>query len=86
MKDPFVRYTERPYGCACYDCGLPYENFPGDMVIQDELWELISPSIYSQAGLLCPNCMCARLMKLPRMCSVNVTVNVGKSIHGKNDK
>lgn len=39
---------------------MPYPEFPCDMVIQDRLWDKISPS-GGPDGLLCPNCICARL-------------------------
>jgi regulator of replication initiation timing len=58
------KYTkeERPCGTygKCYDCGMPYSEFP-DMVLPNELWELINPSQYKGAGLLCPTCMANRL-------------------------
>jgi len=76
------RYTdkERPCGCGvCYDCGLKYDKFPCDMVIQDELWELINPSQRKDGGLLCPNCICARLIQLG-LTSVHVTVNTAMLI------
>jgi hypothetical protein len=54
--------NERPQGC-CYDCKMPYHDFP-DMVIDDDLWELISPTYWQGAGLLCPTCMANRLNHL----------------------
>jgi hypothetical protein len=67
----------------CYDCGLDYRKFPCDMIIDDVLWELIKPCHYKGAGLLCPNCICRRLMKLPHM--VCVTVNVDMAISTGSD-
>lgn len=72
----------------CYDCGLPYgeyEKWPLDFVIQDELWEKISPS-GDQGGLLCPNCMCRRLRKLGMYAVVAVvdTHDVHKKFRLKN--
>jgi len=58
------KYTEkeRPIGKSayCYDCKMPYGEFR-DMVLQNELWELINPSIYKGSGLLCPTCIANRL-------------------------
>ena len=48
----------------CYDCDLLYSDFPIDMMIQGELWEIINPSTHPGEGLLCPNCICRRLRKL----------------------
>lgn len=55
--------TERDpamYG-ACYDCGLPYDQFPTELVIDHEVWELINPTHHKGAGLLCHSCMIERL-------------------------
>ena len=48
---------------ACFDCGLSYDNpcFQ-DLVITDAAWKIISPDGEGN-GLLCPNCICARLVK-----------------------
>lgn len=61
---------------TCYDCGLPYDQFHADFVIQDELWKKISPS-GGHAGLLCANCMCKRLVELG-MSAVWVVVNTSE--------
>lgn len=60
----FIR-SKQISGGACYDCGLPYDKFPCDMNVSDEIWEKINPSSFEGGGLLCPNCICARLIKLP---------------------
>jgi hypothetical protein len=46
---------------GCLDCGEPYGSprFP-DLVIDDAAWLKISPN-GDGGGLLCPNCICARL-------------------------
>lgn len=58
------RYTEEERApdsyCRCYDCGMPYGEFP-DMVIPNDLWELITPSPHKEGGLLCPTCIANRL-------------------------
>lgn len=63
----------------CYDCGLDYSQFPADFVIQNELWEKISPygGVAPSGGILCPNCMCKRLVDLG-MSAVWVVVNTGE--------
>jgi len=48
----------------CADCSRPYGDeygFP-DLVIPNEAWRRISPT-GDDGGLLCPNCICARLHK-----------------------
>jgi len=54
------KYKDGEKHCACYDCGIPYGEFE-DMALSDTLWELINPSEYKGSGLLCPNCITARL-------------------------
>lgn len=75
------KYTdeERPttYG-KCYDCGLPYDEFPCDMVINDNMWEIITPSVRKTGGLLCPNCICRRLMQIGATCVHVVSIDVGR--------
>lgn len=63
----------------CYDCKLPYDQFPADMNIQNELWEKINPSFHRGGGLLCPNCICKRLIALG-LTAVEVTVDVSELI------
>lgn len=46
----------------CGRCGLPYEDFPADMIVPDDQWKLISPS-GDLGGLLCPNCICKLLIE-----------------------
>jgi hypothetical protein len=45
---------------ACMDCGLAYKDdrFP-DLVVPHDVWNQIAPD----DGLLCPNCLCARVAK-----------------------
>lgn len=53
--------TEKPKG-KCYDCKEKYgsNRFP-DLIIPNDIWDIISPSYHKGAGLLCPNCINARL-------------------------
>jgi hypothetical protein len=51
---------------GCYHCRLPYKDFPGDLCLPDELWEIISPvepGRDKEGGLLCPNCIVKALKK-----------------------
>lgn len=48
---------------VCADCGAAYGTFP-DMIIPDDLWEKINPSIHKGAGILCPTCITKRLSYL----------------------
>ena len=47
----------------CHDCGLDYEGFLCDFVIQNDLWAMISPT-GDEGGLLCPMCILKRLLDL----------------------
>lgn len=62
--------------CGCYDCGLDYEQFGYDFVIQNELWREISPT-HNDGGILCSNCMCKRMMNLG-MSAIWVVVYTGE--------
>lgn len=55
---------EPKFACGhacCFDCGELYgsDRFP-DLVLPHDVWKQISPS-GDEGGLLCPNCICARL-------------------------
>lgn len=80
MSGSYIRYSDddRPWS-HCYDCNLPYKDFPCDMLIQDDLWELINPTEHQGGGLLCPNCICARLIKLPGMTCVRACIDIAVS-------
>jgi hypothetical protein len=56
-----VRVVERE-ALGCMDCGKPYSTFPLDMTIPDGQWREIHET---DGGVLCANCMVARLAKLP---------------------
>ena len=75
------KYTEkeRPAGYSkCYDCDLDYDEFPGDLVVNNVLWEIISPTDRQGGGLLCANCMLHRLSELGLVC---LRLEVGAVIH-----
>jgi hypothetical protein len=69
MDTKILKYTdeERPPSeyCACYDCGLLYQSpYWAETILENEDWELVSPSIHKGSGLLCFTCICERLDKL----------------------
>ncbi len=49
----------------CYDCGLLYGS-PAwiELVIPNDIWAKITPSIHKEGGLLCPTCMAKRCADL----------------------
>jgi hypothetical protein len=59
----------KDYG-ACYDCGRRYGDKYGfsDLIIPDSVWLKISPT-GNDGGLLCPSCICKRLVELGLTCS-----------------
>lgn len=48
---------------TCHDCHIIYEDFPLDTIVPDDLWARISPT-GDRYGLLCANCMVARIAQL----------------------
>ena len=47
--------------CVCQRCKKEYTI---DLMIQDKLWNYITPSKYKEGGLLCPTCTCEKLAEL----------------------
>jgi hypothetical protein len=47
------------YTAECYDCGKAYKHC-GDCSVSNEDWELINPTEFQGAGILCANCMIER--------------------------
>lgn len=75
--EQFAWFTRHNFTTRCYDCGLLYRDFPCDMVINDSLWIRISPhKTDKEAGLLCPNCICKRLIKEYHLTCVHVKVEI----------
>jgi hypothetical protein len=72
------KYTQEERPCGkfgkCYDCELPY-NSPkwADVIVVDEIWEQINPSIHKGGGLLCFNCICGRLEELGIKAQIKIT-------------
>ena len=53
----------------CFDCGLPYSDGGfQDLVIPDWAWCKISP-YKNEGGLLCPNCINRRLVRMGIRCN-----------------
>jgi hypothetical protein len=83
-REILKKYTEeeRPIGYGkCYDCDLDYEDFPGDLVVNNVLWEVISPTNQQGGGILCANCMLHRLSELGLCClrlEVGSIIRVGE--------
>jgi hypothetical protein len=77
------KYTKdsRPYNYVkCYDCGLEYGEFP-DMILNNNLWEEISPSFDKGCGILCTTCIANRLDYLNKWYELrSVLGNSGHSI------
>ena len=74
---------------SCYRCNLPYDQFSCDMIIQGDLWELINPSKHPGGGLLCPDCICVRLMELRingnHLSAVHCVVDVAELLPKKSE-
>ena len=58
---------------GCMDCGKPYSSFPLDVTIPDDQWRQIHDS---KGGVLCANCMVARLSRLPGAIAVRARLEV----------
>ena len=57
-------------GAKCESCGLPYQGFPCDLLVSDQLWLTIN---YGRSdGLLCPGCMCSRLVEMFRVGAIKI--------------
>ncbi len=57
------KYTDKDaIDSECYDCGLWYGSDAwADISLDNDVWELISPTEYKGSGLLCFNCINRRL-------------------------
>lgn len=61
MDVPLERRVGR---VKCLDCGLPYADFPIDVVLPDEQWRAITGRT-DGGGILCAGCIVARGARLP---------------------
>lgn len=48
---------------ACLDCGMPYSEFPLDVVLPNDQWEIISGR-KNGSGFLCAACIVERASKI----------------------
>jgi len=46
----------------CMDCGLPYSEFPLDVVVEDGVWTKL---VGHPGGVLCAQCLVTRGAELP---------------------
>lgn len=58
---------------ACLDCGLPYEDFPLDLLLPRAQWLEIHPD---DGGLLCAQCMVKRASKVPGATCVHAVIEI----------
>jgi len=58
---------------SCLDCGLPYEQFPLDVLLPRAQWLLIHPTDH---GLLCAACIVKRAAALPGCTVVHATLEM----------
>lgn len=61
-----VSATVKFPNATCAECGLPYEEFPIDMVLPLDQWKLISPTP-DGSGVLCAGCIVLRASRLPKI-------------------
>lgn len=57
----------------CLDCGLPYEDFPMDMLLPRSQWLTIHPA---DGGLLCAQCIVVRAAKITRATAVHAIIEI----------
>ena len=58
---------------ACIDCGLPYSNFPVDVLLPRSQWLEIHPD---ENGLLCAACIVRRASLVPGCASVHAFIEI----------
>lgn len=68
---------------ACMDCGLPYEQFPLDLLFPRSQWcEILSQTRENpcaddnDGGLLCAQCMIKRAAKVPGATCVQAVIEI----------
>jgi hypothetical protein len=58
---------------ACLDCGLPYVQFPLDVILPRPQWL----EIHSEDnGLLCASCIVARAAKVPGVTCIHAILEI----------
>lgn len=58
---------------ACMDCGLPYEEFPLDVILPRSQWLDINPA---DGGVLCAGCIVKRAAKIPGCTVVHAILEI----------
>jgi hypothetical protein len=58
---------------ACLDCGLPYSEFPLDVVLPRSQWLDIHPA---EHGVLCAACIVKRAAKMPGATCVHAIIEI----------
>jgi hypothetical protein len=58
---------------TCLDCGLPYTEFPLDLVMSRPQWLEINPD---DGGVICAACMIERASKVPGCTVVHATMEI----------
>lgn len=61
----------------CMDCGLPYEDFPLDVMLPRGQWLLIHSN---DDGVLCAQCMVKRISKIPGATACHMVVEIAPLI------
>ena len=58
---------------TCLDCGLPYEQFPMDVILPRAQWLEIHPD---DGGLLCASCIVTRASQVPRATCCHLIIEI----------
>jgi hypothetical protein len=58
---------------ACMDCGLPYSEFPLDVILPRPQWLEIHPD---EHGLLCAHCIVKRAALVPGVICVHAILQI----------
>lgn len=67
LRNPF----RDPAELGCMDCGMPYREFPLDLLVPRGQWLAIHPG---EDGVLCANCMVRRASRLPGAVVVHAVI------------
>lgn len=72
-NDPISLMKPEALKAACLDCGLPYADFPLDLVLPRSQWLEIHPA---EHGLLCAACIVKRASKVPGCTVVHAILEI----------
>ena len=62
-----------PPDAVCLDCGLPYEQFPLDVILPRAQWLEIHPA---EHGLLCATCIVKRAANVPGVTCAHMILEI----------